>query len=32
MNALKHLLEGAMVADLPVTLAGLNIIAGELDR
>ncbi len=32
MNTLKYLMEGAMVADLPVTLAGLNIIAGELDR
>jgi len=32
MNTLKHLIEGGMVADIVVTLAGLNIIAGELDR
>jgi NADH:ubiquinone oxidoreductase subunit D len=32
MNTLKYLIEGAMVADIVVTLAGLNIIAGELDR
>jgi NADH dehydrogenase I D subunit len=32
MNALKYLIEGGMVADIVVTLAGLNIIAGELDR
>lgn len=32
MNTLKYLIEGGMVADIVVTLAGLNIIAGELDR
>jgi NADH dehydrogenase I D subunit len=32
MNTLKYLIEGAMVPDIVVTLAGLNIIAGELDR
>jgi len=32
MNTLKYLIEGEMVADIVVTLAGLNIIAGELDR
>ena len=31
MNTLKYLIEGAMVPDIVVTLAGLNIIAGELD-
>jgi NADH dehydrogenase I D subunit len=32
MNTLKYLIEGGMVADIVVILAGLNIIAGELDR
>jgi NADH dehydrogenase I D subunit len=32
MNGLKHLIEGHMVADIVAILAGLNIIAGELDR
>jgi NADH dehydrogenase I D subunit len=32
MNTLKHLIEGHMVADIVAILAGLNIIAGELDR
>ena len=32
MNTLKYLIEGAMVADIVAILAGLNIIAGELDR
>jgi NADH dehydrogenase I D subunit len=32
MNTLKYLIEGGMMADIVVTLAGLNIIAGELDR
>ena len=32
MNALKHLIEGGMVADLVAILGGLNVIAGELDR
>ncbi len=32
MNGLKRLIEGHMVADIVAILAGLNIIAGELDR
>lgn len=32
MNGLKKLIEGHMVADIVAILAGLNIIAGELDR
>ena len=32
MNGLKFLVEGHMVADIVAILAGLNIIAGELDR
>ncbi len=32
MNTLKFLIEGHMVADIVAILAGLNIIAGELDR
>ncbi len=32
MSGLKHIVEGSMVPDIPVILAGLNIIAGELDR
>jgi NADH dehydrogenase I D subunit len=32
MNALKKLIEGHMVADIVAILAGLNVIAGELDR
>jgi NADH dehydrogenase I D subunit len=32
MNTLKYLIQGAMVADIVAILAGLNIIAGELDR
>ena len=32
MNALKHLVEGSMVADIVAILGGLNVIAGECDR
>lgn len=32
MDALKKLVEGAMVADIVAILGGLNVIAGELDR
>ena len=30
--ALPRLVTGSLLADLPVTVASLNIIAGELDR
>jgi len=31
-SAFPKLIEGGMIADAVVTLGGLNVIAGELDR